>query len=103
MSPTVKSLKQDKLLKTQIETAKTTKHILRPNMQLLKLLPWLTTFVFVDQSLASSVNSASATQTTQTPDNNGGETESMEIIRRNSDLNKSLILVSNDYFLLNDI
>ena len=100
MSPTVKSLKQDKLLKTQIETAKTTKPILHPNMQ---LLPWLTTFVFVDQSLASSVNSASATQTTQTPDNNGGETESMEIIRRNSDLNKSLILVSNDYFLLNDI
>jgi len=102
MATTVKNLKQDKLLKSQIETAKATKPILHPNMLLLKLLPWLTTFVFVDESLANTVNSTPATQNTQTPDNNGGETESLIVIRPSSDLNKSLILVSHEYFLLNN-
>jgi len=101
MVPTIRKLRQDKQLETQIETAKATKPILRPYMQLLNLLPWLTTFILANQSLASSVTSA--IYDIQTQDSSSGETGSLIVVKHNSDLNKSLILVRHEYSSLNNI
>ena len=101
MAPTITNLKQDKELKTQIETAKMMKPILCPNMQLLNLLPWLTTFLFVNQSLASSVNFTM--YDVQTSENINADTESLAIVKHDRTFNKSLIMVGHEYFLHNNI
>src|SRR5882762_4040802 len=101
MVPTIRKLKQDKQLETQIEMAKATKPILCPYMQLLNLLPWLTIFILANQSLASSVTST--IYDIQTQDSSSGETGSLIVVKHNSDLNKLLILVSHEYSSLNNI